>query len=111
MCAFRILPRRRAAGQQSAAAAQHLERFCPTIAAGEVDDHVHSPAFFAGEDAWATEQTAALGHPIGVGVVDADVGAERFQMLELLLARGASDDHCSGLLHNMNTARVDAAPA
>src|SRR5258708_34414105 len=82
----RIIARSRPASQQSPAAAQDLEGFRPTIATAEVDDDVHPTAVLATEYPRPAEPAAALGDPIGIGVVAADVAADRLQMLELRLA-------------------------
>ena len=57
----------------------------------------------------APEQPPALRDPVGGGVVEADIGAERLQPGELLLARGAGDHRAAGLLGELDAAGADAA--
>ena len=57
----------------------------------------------------APEQPPALRDPVGGGVVEADIGTERLQPGELLLARGAGDHRGAGLLGELDTAGADAA--
>src|SRR5258708_29486543 len=74
-----------AAGEEASVPAQYPQRFRPGVAAGEVDDDV-DPAGLLVIDVGASEQAAALRHPVRGGVVDPDIGAEFPEAGELRVA-------------------------
>src|SRR5215203_1479637 len=95
-------------GSKPTVAAHDSQRLSPGIAAGEVDHDV-DPALVLAVSARPSEQALTLGDPVGRSVVDANIGAEAFEALELLFARCADDDRRTRLLSELYAASSDAA--